>query len=210
MSPRRTTEIVLVRHAETLDGDDVLVGGQSNPPLSPHGLEQAARIAARLASESIEGVFVTPLRRTVQTAQPLADAREHVPQVVPSLREVQLGDLERQFASTQLRRAAMREVLRRQRWEIGAGAEPASAFGARVAEGLAAVADAVPRGSRAVAFVHGGVIAEACRQATGSRPLAFLRHLRHASITRLHYGHHGMTLDVFNDAAHLSDRHPWR
>jgi probable phosphoglycerate mutase len=57
----------------------------------------------------------------------------------------------------------------------------------------------------AAAFVHGGVIAELCRQATGSRPFAFL-HADNASITRLVALADGRRLlRSFNDTAHLTE-----
>jgi probable phosphoglycerate mutase len=195
------TELLLVRHGETAAGDDHFVAGQRDPALSPRGVEQALRTARRLEQQPLAGIFVTPLRRTVETARPLVESTGVGPTVVPSLREVELGDLDARFAVDP--RAAMREVLRRQRWDVGTAGEAPEAFAARVADGLAQVAGAVGPGRRAVAFVHGGVIAEACRQATGSRRLAFLPHLHHASITRLWHGEKRMTLELFNDVSHL-------
>jgi len=65
-----------------------------------------------------------------------------------------------------------------------------------------AVALAGP-GNRVAAAVHGGIIGEICRQATGSRPLAFV-HADNGSLTRLVVfadGH--WLLRAFNDTAHL-------
>jgi probable phosphoglycerate mutase len=54
-----------------------------------------------------------------------------------------------------------------------------------------------------VAVVHAGVIAEACRQATGSRPFAFTS-AENGSITRLIFGGDGRQIvHSFNETAHL-------
>jgi probable phosphoglycerate mutase len=54
------------------------------------------------------------------------------------------------------------------------------------------------------AVVHGGVIGEICRQATGARRMAFI-HADNASISRLVVlGSGRWLLRSFNDVAHLS------
>jgi probable phosphoglycerate mutase len=61
-------EIVLVRHAEpewVRDGFTV-----DDPPLTERGHRQAAALAARLAEEVFDEVYVSPLLRTRQTAVP--------------------------------------------------------------------------------------------------------------------------------------------
>jgi len=198
------TDLVLVRHGETSYGEGALIDGQLNPPLSNIGREQARQIAERLGGEDVTALFVTPFLRTVETAWPLVERSGLATTVVPELREVHLGELEARLGSLDGRREVMREVLRQARWDVVSDAEPADVFADRVAAGIAELATAVGPGGRAVAFVHGGVIAEACRQATGSRPLAFVPHLRNASITRLHYRSDELSLTVFNDIAHLA------
>lgn len=203
MSVLRSNELVLVRHGETVFGHETLLGGQTDPPLSARGHDQALRLADRLSSEEIAAVVVTPFQRTVQTAAPLVERIGVRADEVAELSEVHLGELESDSISPEGRRALMREVFRQQRWDVAAGAESSDAFAGRVAAGLGTLLRDLDDGVRVVAFVHGGVIAEACRQATCSRPLAFLPHLRHASITRIRYRDQTMSLDIFNDTAHL-------
>src|SRR3954465_6492698 len=71
-----------------------LLDGHADPPLAPEGVEQAEAVARRLAGEPLAALFVTPLRRTQETAAPLAEATGLEPAVVPELREVMLGDWE--------------------------------------------------------------------------------------------------------------------
>jgi probable phosphoglycerate mutase len=211
--PPDATEIVLIRHgasAAAVPGQPFeSVEGQSDPPLAPEGELQARAVAERLAGERFAGLFVTPLRRTAQTAAPLAALTGLEPVVVPDLREVGLGEWE----GGELRiRAAHRdpkffEVIAAERWDVIPGAEPAEVFAERVRRGLAAVVAAVGPGAVAAAVVHGGVIGELARQATGSRPFAFV-HADNCSISRLVVFAEGrQLLRNFNDVAHLAT-HP--
>ena len=65
-------ELVLIRHAEP--ERVVSTGGRADPELTPRGREQARRTAAWLEGEAIAAVWSSPLRRAVQTAEPLAAA----------------------------------------------------------------------------------------------------------------------------------------
>ena len=69
------TEVVLVRHAQPdwePDGRAV-----DQPALTCVGREQARRTAAALAAERFDHVYVSPLRRAVETAEPIAEALGH-------------------------------------------------------------------------------------------------------------------------------------
>jgi probable phosphoglycerate mutase len=208
--PPDATEVVLVRHgasAAAVPGEPFeSVEGQSDPPLAPEGERQAQAVAERLGGERFAGLFVTPLQRTAQTAAPLAALTGLEPVVVPELREVGLGEWE----GGELRiRAAHRdpkffEVIDAERWDVIPGAEPADEFAERVRRGLEKVIAAVGPGAVGVAVVHGGVIGELARQATASRPFAFV-HADNCSISRLVVFADGrQLLRNFNDTAHLS------
>jgi probable phosphoglycerate mutase len=208
--PPDATEVVLVRHgasAAAVPGEPFeMVEGHSDPPLAPEGEEQARAVAGRLGGDSFAGLFVTTLQRTAQTAAPLAAATGLTPVVVPELREVGLGEWE----GGELRiRAAKRdplffEVIAAERWDVIPGAEPAEEFAARVRAGLESVVSAVGPGAVGCAVVHGGVIGELARQATGSRPFAFV-HADNCSISRLVVFAEGRwLLRSFNDTAHLA------
>jgi len=70
--PAGATEILLVRHGESeplVPGNPFpLVDGHGDPALAPEGHEQAERVASRLASQRIDAIYVSTLRRTAQTA----------------------------------------------------------------------------------------------------------------------------------------------
>jgi probable phosphoglycerate mutase len=85
-------ELVLVRHAEP----DWEPGGRAvdHPRLTGLGREQARRTARVLAKESFDGFYVSPLRRALETAEPIAEALGLEPRVAPWLSEFELPSLE--------------------------------------------------------------------------------------------------------------------
>jgi 2,3-bisphosphoglycerate-dependent phosphoglycerate mutase len=209
--PQGATEVILVRHGASepaLPGTPFpLVEGQADPGLSPEGELQAAALVERLAGEPLTGLFVTTLRRTQATAAAFAGRLGLEPVVVPELREVHLGDFE--GGEWRIRVAqgdpVVAQVFAEQRWDAVPNAEPAERFAARVRSGLERVVAAVGPNTVAAAVTHGGVIGELCRQATDSRPLAFV-HADNASLTRLVVlPDNRWLLRSFNDTAHLTN-----
>jgi probable phosphoglycerate mutase len=208
--PPDSVEIVLVRHGasqEAVPGQPfpLTEDGQGDPALSPLGEQQAAAVARRLAGEQLAGLFVTTLQRTAQTAAPLAEATGLSPVVVPDLREIHLGEWE----GGELRIRAARgdplfaRVLAEERWDLIPGAEAMDAFAERVRAGILSVAQAAGPGAVVAAVVHGGVIGDLCRQATLSRPFAFV-HADNGSVSRLVVlGDGRWLLRSFNDVSHL-------
>jgi probable phosphoglycerate mutase len=207
--PDDATELILVRHGASqaaVPGEPFeLLEGHADPPLAPEGEHQARRVAQRLAREAIDALFVTTLRRTQETAAPLAEATGLEPVVVPELREVNLGEWE--GGALRIKTAhgdpLIGEIFAQQRWDVIPGAEPMDGFADRVRAGVEAVVEQAGRGRVAAAVVHGGVIGEIARQATGSRALAFV-HADNCSITRLVvFGDGRWLLRTFNDTAHF-------
>jgi probable phosphoglycerate mutase len=207
--PPDAVELLLVRHgasAHAVPGESFpLVDGHGDPPLAPEGLEQAEAVGERLAGEALSGVFVTGLQRTAQTAAPLARRLGVEPVVVQELNEVRLGDWEGGSFRIHVahREPLAMRVLAEERWELIPNAEPAVDFAARVTAGAERVMAATPGGTTAAVFVHGGVIGELCRQATASRPFAFV-HSDNASLTRLvRFADGRWLLRSFNEITHL-------
>ena len=96
--PPGATEILFVRHGQSepaVEGRPFsLVEGQGDPALSPDGQVQAAQVCARLAHDGVDAIYVTPLRRTAQSAERLSEALGLPCVVEPGLREVFLGEWE--------------------------------------------------------------------------------------------------------------------
>lgn len=206
--PPGATEVLLVRHGESAparpDEPFDLVGGHGDPELHPDGLVQAEAIGARLGAEHLAAIYVTSLRRTVETAAPLAGRLGLQPIVEPGLREVHLGEWE----GGELRRQVAegnplaQRMLSEQRWDVIPGAEPAAELAARVRAALDRIVAAHPDAAVAV-FTHGGVIGEALAQASGSTPFAFIG-ADNGSISRL-VAHNGRWIvQGYNDTSHLA------
>jgi 2,3-bisphosphoglycerate-dependent phosphoglycerate mutase len=201
--------VVLVRHgasAAAVPGEPFpLVLGRGDPPLAPEGEAQARAVADRLAGEPLAALFVTPLQRTAQTAAPLAERTGLQPQPVEELCETYLGEWEGGELRIRFAKGdpiALRLVAE-ERWDLIPGAEPMEALAERVRAGVEAIVERTGRGRTAAAVLHGGVIGEICRQATSSRPFAFI-HSDNGSISRLVVlGDGRWLLRSFNDIAHL-------
>ncbi|GBL21217.1 phosphoserine phosphatase 1 [Acidimicrobiaceae bacterium] len=63
-------ELILVRHGLPLRRE--VVEGPADPELSVEGHDQSSRLANYLATESIDAIYSSPMKRAMQTAEPLA------------------------------------------------------------------------------------------------------------------------------------------
>jgi 2,3-bisphosphoglycerate-dependent phosphoglycerate mutase len=206
-APPGATDLLLVRHGASqpyVDGTSfALVDGHGDPPLSFDGQGQARQVSARLAAAGVDAIYVTSLRRTAETAAPLAARLGLELRVEPDLREVYLGEWEggifrKNVADghpVSLRMAA------EERWDVIPGAESSAALNSRVRAAIERIAAAHP-GQRVAAFTHGGVIGAALALASGSRPFAFLG-AENTSISRLVLTTDRWYVRGFNDTAHL-------
>ncbi|HXZ61503.1 MAG TPA: histidine phosphatase family protein [Acidimicrobiales bacterium] len=207
VGPAGSTEILFVRHgasADSVEGESFeLVEGQGDPPLSEAGRHQAELVGHRLAQETFDGIYVTTLRRTAQTAEPLAARCGMTPVVEADLREVYLGEWEggllRQKAAD--RDPLFERVMREERWDVVPGAESADAFGGRLRRAVERIAAEHP-GGRVVAFSHGAAIGEILAQASGSSRFAFVG-ADNASISRVVVAPDRWVVRGYNDTAHL-------
>ena len=208
--PPGSTEVVLVRHgaseAAVVGARFPLVDGHSDPVLADAGQAQAEMAAEALRHEDVAGIFASTLRRTQESAAPLAEALGLEPQVLFELREVFLGDFE--GGEYRIRQGRgdpiIQQVFTEERWDAIPNAESFEEFGARLRAGIGKVVAAVGPETTAVAFVHGAVIGQICRMATDSRPFAFV-HADNGSITRVVVHPDGTwLLRSFNDINHLT------
>ena len=208
--PPGATTVLLVRHGESEaahpDRPFPLVDGHGDPALHPNGRAQAERVGARLAQERVDAIYVTSLRRTHETAAPLAAALGLVPIVEAGLREVHLGEWEGgmfRFHMAAGHPAAL-QMRAEQRWDAVPGGEPAAVFQERTQSAFLRIVAAHP-GGRVVAVVHGGVIGQLLHHASGSQPFAFLG-AENTSISEIVVTAEGQQIvRRFNDASHLDD-----
>jgi probable phosphoglycerate mutase len=208
--PEGATEVILIRHgssAAAIAGQRFpLVDGRGDPPLGDQGHVQARAIAERLVAEHVSRLYVTTLRRTHETAAPLVEATGLEPVVVPELAEVGLGEWEggEYRVRAGRRDPIVKRVFSEQRWDVIPGAESLESLGARVRAGIERIVTETGPDAVAAAVVHGAVIGELCRQATDSRPFAFV-HADNGSLSRLIVLPGGRwLLRSFNDISHLT------
>lgn len=205
--PKGAADLLLIRHGESMPAvrgqSFPMVDGHGDPALHPDGEAQAIAVGERLKTEPIKAIYVTTLRRTHQTAAPLAQALGMEPRVEADLREVCLGDWdggEYRFRSAD-RDPAILRAMERQEWGEIPGAETTAQLHDRVERGLRRIAAAHPDELVAV-VVHGGVIGALMSVATGAKPLAFMG-AANGSISRIVVDGERLIVRGFNDVAHL-------
>jgi probable phosphoglycerate mutase len=211
--PPGATSILLVRHGESIPADpDVpfpLVGGHGDPELDPRGVEQAERIGARLSrsrhGEKVAAIYVTTLRRTAQTAAPLAAATGIEPVVEADLREVFLGEWEGGLYRTKILEGGpiVQRVMEEGRWDAIPGAETDASLIGRIRPAIERIAAAHPDEMVAV-FTHGGVIGRIMVEATGARGMSFSG-AANGSISEIVVMPDRWAVRSYNDTAHLED-----
>ncbi|MFS2293301.1 MAG: histidine phosphatase family protein [Actinomadura sp.] len=205
--PEGAADILLIRHGSSAPARPgkpfPFTDGHGDPDLAPEGVEQAERLGERLGGEHFDAIYVTTLRRTVQTAEPLARRLGLEPRVEPGLREVHLGEWEGGLFRQKVAEndAVVQRLFTEERWDVIPGAESLESFAGRVEESLKRLA-AAHAGGRIAVFTHGGVIAQALAAAAGSRPFAFLAP-DNASISRLVKLGDLASVRGFNDTSHL-------
>lgn len=74
-----------MRHALPVRRENV--EGPADPELSQDGLSQAALVAQYLTHEKLDAVYSSPLRRAIQTAEPIASAHGHSIAIIDGVAE---------------------------------------------------------------------------------------------------------------------------
>jgi probable phosphoglycerate mutase len=201
--------MILVRHGEsapaTVDEPFPLVDGHGDPPLDPVGRDQAERVADRLEHEDIAAIYVTTLRRTAETAAPLAARLGLEPRVEPDLREVFLGEWEGGLFRKHVAEGhpAALKMFEEQRWDAIPGAESTASLAKRVRAGVVRIAEAHPD-QLVVVVAHGGVIGRILADASGAtRGFAFVGS-DNGAISRLVVDGDRWIVRGFNDTGHLA------
>jgi probable phosphoglycerate mutase len=103
------TDLVLVRHAETVWHAENRYAGVSDIALTPAGHEQAKLLAEWAATAGLAAIWTSPLSRCRLTAAPCAAATGLSPKVDERLRELDFGGLDGKTKSEA--RAAFPEIM---------------------------------------------------------------------------------------------------
>ena len=204
------TELVLIRHGETDMNRELRFQGHLNVGLNAIGLEQARRLAARMAGEKADAVYASDLLRAQQTATPIADELALPPLADPGLREQHFGRVE-----------GMRvDDIQRDLPEAWAGwlrfdedfampeGESTREFHARVMEAVQRLVAAHPQ-QRVVVVTHGGVLDMIYRTAR-SLGLSGPRQseIPNAGFNRIAVRESSIEILAWADTRHLADLPP--
>ena len=146
-------QLLLIRHALPLRSEP---GQGSDPDLSEEGIEQAKRLPDALARFPITRLVSSPQRRSVQTAQPVADALGLSIDIDDRLAEYD-RDMEHYIPIEQIAAEFPEELAR-----LASGHLPSSvdekAFLERINAGINELATVGDHDGTVAVFTHGGVI----------------------------------------------------
>jgi len=196
-------QLLLIRHALPLRSDH---GEGSDPDLSDDGLAQVARLPQALARFPISRVVSSPQRRAVQTAEPVAAARELAIDIDERFAEYD-RDLPAYIPVEQIRNEFPQEWARMAEGHLPSAVDE-DAFRARVRAAVDDVVAAAGPDETVAAFSHGGVINVVLHEILGtSRLLSFP--IDYASVTRLLFSRTGQpTVATVNSTEHVWDLLP--
>lgn len=88
------TRIYLVRHGATELTAEDRFAGSTDVPLSDEGRRQVAALAERLRCDPLDGIYASPMGRTMETARIIAGPHECEVRTEPDLREIDYGHWE--------------------------------------------------------------------------------------------------------------------
>lgn len=146
-------ELILVRHGLPIRRE--VTDGPADPELSPDGHAQAQCFADYMALEHIDAIYSSPMKRAVQTAEPLAKLKSMTPTLVDGVAEFDQHSNE--YIPVEELKAA-NDPRWKELVEGGYGLhEDPTEFNNRVYESLEQIIDN-NRGGRVVVTCHGGVI----------------------------------------------------
>jgi broad specificity phosphatase PhoE len=196
-------QLLLVRHALPLRSEP---GEGSDPHLSEEGWAQVARLPEALARFPITRVVSSPQRRAVQTAEPVAAARELTVDVDERFAEYD-RDLPMYIPIEQIRAENPQEWARMAQGHLPGSVDEAG-FRARVGAAVDAVVGAAGPDETVAVFSHGGVINVVLHEILGTaRLLSFP--IDYASVTRLLFSRSGQaTVAEVNCTEHVWDLLP--
>lgn len=190
--------LLLIRHATNDWVGERLAGWMPGVHLNAEGQAQAAALARRLADVPLAAIYSSPLERTLETAQPLAQAQGLSVQLREGLGETQYGDWTGR---------ALKELKDETLWPVvqvypgGArfpGGESLREVQARVVAELDAIRDTHPDQTVAVVS-HSDPIKMAVAYYTGLTLDLFQRlTISPASVTAFSFAHFGPRLICLN------------
>lgn len=147
------SELLLIRHAETVSQGMILAGRMDGVHLSEKGKAQAARLASLLRGETLDAVYSSPLERALGTAQALGfPVRIHA-----AFHEIDYGEWTGRTFEVLAGDDRWREWNKHRATSRIPGGESMLEVQARVVVGIESICAAYPDGRIAV-VTHGDII----------------------------------------------------
>jgi broad specificity phosphatase PhoE len=196
-------QLLLIRHALPLRSEP---GQGSDVHLSDEGVEQAARLPEALKRFPLSRLVSSPQQRSIQTAQPVADALGLPVEIDDRLAEYD-RDMTVYVPIEQIRAENPEEWARLADGHLPSGVDE-DAFRARITAAIDDVVAAADHEDTVAVFSHGGVINVLLHEILGTaRLLSFP--VDYTSITRLLYARSGQaTVVAVNGTEHVWDLLP--
>jgi probable phosphoglycerate mutase len=203
------SRLFLVRHGETDDNRNGVFQGQLGLGLNDVGREQAARLAARLASapERPAALYASDLSRARETAEVIGATLGLSPVLDPDLREVYLGG----WQGLSYAEITQRYPDEWTAWRNGVdvrrgGGETYAELGERVSRSILSIAEA-HAGATAVVVSHGAALKSFVARVLGlgSVGMRAFRVQGNTGVSVVERDEGFFRLLVWNDEAHLHD-----
>jgi len=203
------TDLILLRHGETVGQSSIRLYGATDIALSPIGEAQLARAATALQPHRFARVLTSPLQRARRSAE-IVLAAQHEPvvlEIVPDFREIDFGTWE----GWTYAEAETRDPDGYRRWHSEAtaftypGGESREAFHARVhAATHASLGE--PGTGPILGVLHKGVIKAVLAALTGQTPAQVAQlPIALGSLHRLRWTGAAWTLVATGETTHLGD-----
>ena len=193
-------EIILVRHALPVRIE--LETGVADPELSVEGHEQSKKLAAYLANEQIDAVYVSPLRRARETAQPLIEKLGIQYIVCEGVAEFD-GNSKEYVPAEELRATNDPRWQKMMKGEWDETADSPEVFRDRVIASINELIDRHP-GQKVAVVCHGGVVNQYLAYVLGISTQMGFFYPQYTSIHRIAASRSGAKSIVsINEAPHL-------
>ena len=202
------TRLLLARHAVTAQTGPMLSGRAPGIDLSDKGREQAKALGERLAGLPVAVVYASPIERTTQTAQAVAEHHGLTVQALPGVIEADYGEWTGGKLSDLAKTDLWKTVQRAPSRARFPGGESLSEMQSRTVTALEAVVAQHP-GELVVVVSHADPIKAAIAHYTGVHLDLFQRIVvSPASVTVFELTAHGAAMVKCNDTGSLDELLP--
>lgn len=150
------TDILMIRHTTT-DYVNTKLAGRIDSPLNEIGRQRAQQLAVALSEQPIAAVYSSPLMRTVETAEPMADRLHLNMKLEPAMIQVDYGDWEEKPFWELEQDPAWRKFVTSPEGQIPGGENVTKVID-RVAGALVSISDRHENDEMVAVVTHGSII----------------------------------------------------